>query len=47
MKDALRSGGWEPEDVLNYVMRSIAGVDINPLAVTITRANYLFALREL
>jgi len=47
MKDELKHKGWSPEDVLNYILASIVGVDINPLAVTIARANYLFALGEL
>ena len=47
MKDELKRRDWRPEDVLNYVLTSIVGVDINPLAVTIARANYLFALGEL
>jgi len=47
MKDELKHRGWRPEDILDYMLTSIAGVDINPLAVTIARANYLFALGEL
>jgi len=47
MKDELKRRDWRPEDVLNYMLTSIVGVDINPLAVTIARANYLFALGEL
>jgi SAM-dependent methyltransferase len=47
MKDVLKRRGWRPEDILNYVLTSIVGVDINPLAVTIARANYLFALGDL
>jgi len=47
MKDVLKRRGWRPEDVLNYMLTSIVGIDINPLAVTIARANYLFALGEL
>jgi type I restriction-modification system DNA methylase subunit len=47
MKDELKHRDWRPEDVLNYMLTSIVGVDINPLAVTIARANYLFALGEL
>jgi len=47
MKDVLKRRGWRPEDVLNYMLTSIVGVDINPLAVTIARANCLFALGEL
>jgi SAM-dependent methyltransferase len=47
MKERLKSRGWRPEDILSYMLTSIVGVDINPLAVTIARANYLFALGEL
>jgi len=47
MKDELKRKGRSPEEILNYTLGSIAGVDINPLAATIARANYLFALGEL
>jgi len=47
MKDELKRRDWRPENVLNYMLTSIVGVDINPLAVIIARANYLFALGEL
>jgi methylase of polypeptide subunit release factors len=47
MKEQLKSRGWRPEDILSYMLTSIVGVDINPLAVTIAKANYLFALGEL
>ncbi|MCC6009956.1 MAG: N-6 DNA methylase [Fervidicoccaceae archaeon] len=47
MKERLKSRGWRPEDILSYMLTSIVGVDINPLAVTIAKANYLFALGEL
>jgi type I restriction-modification system DNA methylase subunit len=47
MKDMLSERGWKLVDILNYMLSSIMGVDINPLAVTIARANYLFALGDL
>jgi type I restriction-modification system DNA methylase subunit len=47
MKEELKHKGWSQEDILNYTLASIVGVDVNPLAATIARANYLFALGEL
>jgi hypothetical protein len=47
MKDEIKRKGRIPEEILNYTLGSIAGVDINPLAATNARANYLFALGEL
>jgi SAM-dependent methyltransferase len=47
MKEELKHKGWSQEDILNYTLASIVGVDINPPAATIARANYLFALGEL
>jgi len=47
MKDELKRRDWRAEDALDHMLTSIVGVDINPLAVTIAKANYLFALGEL
>jgi hypothetical protein len=47
LKKELKSKGWNPNDILNYVLSHIVGVDVNPMAVIIARANYLLALGEL
>ncbi len=47
IKDILRGKGKEPAEILDFILNGIVGVDINPLAVTIARANYLIALGEL
>lgn len=47
IKEHPLSKGQTPQDVLNFVLDNIIGVDINPLAVIIARANYLMALGEL
>lgn len=36
-----------PSEVLNIILESVVGADINPLAVYIARANYIFALGDL
>lgn len=36
-----------PEEVLESLLTNVCGMDINPIAVTISRANYLLILREL
>jgi hypothetical protein len=47
LKEELKQKDWKLSEILNYVLTSIVGIDINPLAVTIARANYLIALGEL
>jgi len=47
LKDQLRQAGWPADRILEYIVTSIVGVDINPLATIIARANYLIALGEL
>jgi type I restriction-modification system DNA methylase subunit len=47
LKDELIQRGWSSDKILDYILTSIVGIDINPLAVTIARANYLIALGEL
>jgi hypothetical protein len=39
--------GKEPRDILDFILDNVVGVDINPLAVVIARANYIVALGEL
>jgi hypothetical protein len=43
----LRSRGWKSADILSHIQMSVVGVDIHPLAVIISRTNYLLALRDL
>jgi len=47
VKDILKEKGKQPNEVLEFILNGVVGVDINPLAVTIARANYLIALGEL
>jgi hypothetical protein len=47
LKEELKQKDWKLSEILNYVLTSIVGIDINPLATTIARANYLIALGEL
>jgi SAM-dependent methyltransferase len=47
LKEELSRRGWGPSEILNFILTNIVGIDINPLAVTIARANYLIALGEL
>jgi len=39
--------GMQPTEILDNILESIVGVDINPLAVTIAKANYVIALGDL
>ena len=41
------SKGMDPSDILTYLLKNVVGVDIHPLAVLISRTNYLLALRDL
>ncbi len=43
----LKEQGASNQFILNHILDSIAGVDIHPLAVIISRTNYLLALRNL
>ncbi|MGB9914657.1 MAG: N-6 DNA methylase [Candidatus Bathyarchaeales archaeon] len=47
VKERLLKEGNEPKDVLDFILDNVVGVDINPLAVVIARANYIVALGEL
>ncbi|MBC7129174.1 MAG: N-6 DNA methylase [Thermoplasmatales archaeon] len=44
MKKTIRE---DPEGLLSFILDNIVGVDVNPLAVVIARANYLIALGDL
>ena len=45
-RDFLRKGK-QPTEILDYILQNVVGVDINPLAVVIARANYVLALGDL
>ena len=47
VKEILEKRGKSPSEILEFILNGIVGVDINPLAVIIARANYLIALGEL
>jgi len=47
LKKDLLQKGWRPREVLNFVLSSVMGIDINPMAVVIARANYVIALGDL
>jgi len=44
LKSKLRERGLSDAKILETILRSVVGVDVNPLAVVIARANYLLAL---
>jgi hypothetical protein len=43
----LKANGKKPKEILEHILDNIMGVDIHPLAVIISRTNYLLALDEL
>lgn len=47
LKERLLGEGKEPSEVLDFILDGVVGVDVNPLAVIIARANYVVALGEL
>jgi len=47
LKEELLRKGWRPREALNFVLSGVVGIDINPMAVVIARANYVIALGEL
>jgi methylase of polypeptide subunit release factors len=47
IKERLSKNGRELEEVLDFILNNVVGIDINPLAVVIARANYILALGEL
>jgi methylase of polypeptide subunit release factors len=47
VKERLLKEGKGPADVLDFILNNVVGVDINPLAVVIARANYIVALGDL
>ncbi len=47
LKEELSKRGWHSSQILDFILTGVIGVDINPLAVIIARANYLIALGDL
>jgi SAM-dependent methyltransferase len=47
LKNQLMQKEWKEEEILSFILAHVVGVDVNPLAVAIARANYLMALGEL
>ncbi|RLI46733.1 hypothetical protein DRO64_00460 [Candidatus Bathyarchaeota archaeon] len=47
VRNILEKRGKQPTEILDFILNGIVGIDVNPLAVTIARANYLIALGEL
>jgi len=47
LRKELLQKGWTRREVLNFILSSVVGIDINPMAVVIARANYVIALGEL
>jgi len=46
-REELQKRGEPPDKILDFITSNIVGVDVNPLAVVIARANYLMALGDL
>ena len=46
-KEGLKKKGESEEQTLDFILGSIVGVDVNPLATVIARANYLISLGNL
>lgn len=47
LRKRLLDEGKQPSDVLDVILDDVVGVDVNPLAVIIARANYVVALGDL
>ena len=47
IKERLLKDGKSLSEILDFILNGVVGVDINPLAVVIARANYILALGEL
>ncbi|MEM2293228.1 MAG: hypothetical protein QXX41_08130 [Nitrososphaerota archaeon] len=46
-REELKNEGKPPDQILDFIISNVIGVDINPLATIIARANYLIALGNL
>jgi len=47
VKKELQRAGKSPDQILEFIINNIVGVDVNPLTAIIARANYLIALGDL
>jgi len=47
LKKELLKNKLSRHELLNHILNSVVGIDINPVAVIIARANYLIALKDL
>jgi methylase of polypeptide subunit release factors len=47
LKNKLRQEKRKQEEILNFILTNVVGIDINPVAVIIAKANYLLALGDL
>jgi len=47
LKGEIPEKGKQPSEILDIILENVVGVDINPLAVVIARANYVIALGDL
>jgi len=46
-REELQKSGEPPDKILEFIVSNVVGVDVNPLATVIARANYLIALGDL
>ncbi|MEM2370768.1 MAG: N-6 DNA methylase [Candidatus Bathyarchaeia archaeon] len=46
-REELENKGKSPDQILDFIVSNIVGLDVNPLATIIARANYLIALGDL
>jgi len=47
LREELKEQGVSPEEAIKQIFKSVMGIDINPLAVVIARANYILMFEEL
>jgi len=47
VREDIYNKGEPPDQILDFIVSNVVGVDVNPLAVIIARANYLIALGDL
>ena len=43
----LTEKNWSSNDILNHIIKNVIGFDIHPLAVIISKTNYLLALKDI
>ncbi len=47
ISERLKSAGWPKEKILRHIEQNVFGIDVHPLAVLISRTNYLLACAPL